>query len=183
MDQARAPRILAFAGYSGSGKTTLLAALIPRLRRRGLRIGVIKHAHHEFEIDYPGKDSYELRHAGAERVLVASSRRSALIVERPMPVEPTLALLLGELGPQALDLVLVEGFRHERLAKIEVHRPALGRALLCLQDDSIIAVATDAGLPQPVPIPTLDLNDPDAIEAFVLASGDTMAPHEMVAHR
>ncbi len=180
MDRRRLPRVLGFAGYSGSGKTTLLTALIPRLRERGLRVGVMKHAHHEFEIDYPGKDSYELRHAGAERLLIASSRRSALIVERAEPVEPSLRMMLEQIGAEGLDLVLVEGFRHERMPKIEIHRPALGRALLCPNDDSIIAVATDSEVVLPRPIPVLDLNDPAAIEAFVLVHEGTVAPRGMV---
>lgn len=179
MRRAGMPPVLGFAGYSGSGKTTLLMALIPRLRRRGLRLGVIKHAHHDFEIDHPGKDSYLLRHAGAERLLIASSLRSALIVERRVPAEPALPDLLESLGVDALDLVLVEGFRHERFPKLEVYRPVLGRALLCLDDDSIIAVATDGERRLPTSIPVLDLNDIDALEAFTVAHQGAASRHDM----
>jgi molybdopterin-guanine dinucleotide biosynthesis protein B len=164
-----APPVLGFAGFSGSGKTTLLRQLIGRLKARGLRLGVIKHTHHEFDIDHPGKDSYELRHAGAARIVVGSSRRWAVIVERATPQEPTLAEMLAELRTDALDLVLVEGFRHERFAKIEVHRPALGRALLAGDDNSIIAIATDDPTLDTRGLPRLELNDVAAVEGFVVA--------------
>lgn len=172
-----APPVLGFAGYSGSGKTTLLTRLLPRLKARGLRVAVIKHAHHEFDIDYPGKDSYELRQAGAERTLIASTRRLALIVERPVPREPLLVELLRVLG-HGPDLVLVEGFRHERYAKLEVHRPSLRRPLLCETDDSIIAVASDGAVALPADLPLLDLNDIAAIEQFVVTRGLTAASPE-----
>ena len=159
--------VLGFAGFSGSGKTTLLRQLIARCKARGLRVGIIKHTHHEFDIDHPGKDSYELRHAGAARIAVGSSQRWALIVERPSPREPTLAEMLELMTGDALDLVLVEGFRHERFPKIEVHRPVLGRALLAADDDSIIAIATDDANLDTRGLPRLDLNDIAAIEAFV----------------
>lgn len=165
---AEAPPVLGFAAYSGSGKTTLLRKLIPRLTARGLRIGVIKHTHHQFDIDHPGKDSYELRHAGAARIAVGSSRRWALIVERPAPREPTLAEMVALMANGDLDLVLVEGFRHERFAKIEVHRPAHGRRLLAREDASIIAIATDHPELDTHGLPHLDLNDIAAIETFVL---------------
>jgi molybdopterin-guanine dinucleotide biosynthesis protein B len=160
--------VLGFAGTSGSGKTTLLIKLIARLRARGLRIGAIKHTHHEFDIDHPGKDSYELRHAGAERIAIGSSRRWALVVERAHDIEPTLTELLDIVDAKDLDLILVEGFRHERFIKIEVHRPSHGRALLASTDDSIIAIATDDLLAEAPHIPRLPLNDLDRIEAFVL---------------
>lgn len=163
------PLVLGFAGTSGSGKTTLLTQLIRRLRARQLRIGVIKHTHHEFDIDHPGKDSYELRHAGAERIAIGSSRRWALVVERPVETEPTLAELLQIVQADTLEVILVEGFRHEKFAKIEVHRPRHGRALLASDDDSIIAIATDAPIAEAPTLPRLDLNDLEAIETFVLA--------------
>lgn len=160
--------VLGFAGYSGSGKTSLLKGLIARLRARGLRLGVVKHTHHEFDVDRPGKDSYELRQAGAARIAVGSSRRWVLIVERPETREATLTEMLAQMHDDSLDLILVEGFRHERFAKIEVHRPALGRGLLRAEDDSIIAVATDEPTLDTHGVPRLDLNNIDAIERFVL---------------
>jgi len=175
---ARTP-VLGFAGYSGSGKSTLLKQLIGRLRARGMRIGVVKHTHHEFDLDHPGKDSYELRHAGAARIAVGSSRRWALIVERPQAQEPTLAEMLALMDDQSLDVVLVEGFRHERFPKIEIHRPALGRGLLATEDDSIIAVATDVQTIETHGRPCLDLNDVGAVERFILNHlGETPRPPE-----
>ena len=162
-----APPVLGFAAWSGTGKTTLLRKLIPALRETGLRLGVVKHAHHSFDVDQPGKDSYELRHAGAERVLVGSRARYALMVECPEPREPVLADLLARLPGEDLDLVLVEGFKHERFPKLELHRPSLGRPLLYPEDPSIVALASDETL-DPVPaLPLLDLNDVAAVAAFV----------------
>jgi molybdopterin-guanine dinucleotide biosynthesis protein B len=160
--------ILGFAAWSGTGKTTLLKRLIPRLTAQGLRLGLVKHAHHAFEIDYPGKDSYELRKAGACRVMLSSSRRRALIVEHPEPFEPRLADELAHFDQAGLDLVLVEGFKRERFPKIELHRPALGVPLLFPDDPTIIAIATDAEPAVPPSIPRLDLNDPERIAGFIL---------------
>lgn len=161
--------VLGFAAYSGTGKTTLLKRLIPLFRREGLRPAVVKHAHHSFEVDYPGKDSYELRKCGADQVLVASHHRWALIAERPAPAEPRLQELLTHLDMDHCDLVLVEGFKHEPIPKIEVYRPSLGHPLLCLEDERFIALATDAPeAVQRVKIPLLPLNDPAAVAAFVL---------------
>jgi len=173
-----APRLLGIAGFSGSGKTTLLTQLIPRLRAAGLRLGVLKHAHHRFDIDYPGKDSYELRQAGAECVMIASRHRDAFIAERANEADPALLDLLACFEDRDLDLVLVEGFRHEQFPKIEVHRAGshseidrarADRGLLCEHDDSIIAVLTDRELTPPRALPVLDIADIDAISAFVLA--------------
>lgn len=161
--------VLGFAAWSGTGKTTLLARLIPWLRARRLRVALIKHTHHDFEIDRPGKDSHVLRQAGAEQVLIASSRREAWIRERRPETEPTLAELVSRLDRSTLDLALVEGFRHERFPKIELHRAALNRPLLFPDDDSIIALACDAPIPIDAPIPVYDLNDSTAIGEFVLA--------------
>lgn len=160
---------LGFSGYSGVGKTTLLAALIPRLRKAGLSIAVIKHAHHRFDIDHPGKDSFELRRAGAQQMLVASRQRWALIYEEATEQpEPLLGELYQHLDRRALDLVLVEGFKHESFSKIELHRPALGHSLLFPQQPEIIAVATDAPISYPTSLPQLDLNRPDEVLEFVL---------------
>ena len=166
MNQARVP-VLGFAAYSGVGKTTLLVKLLALFQARGLRVGVIKHAHHDFDVDHPGKDSYELRKAGAGQVLVASRRRWALMVESGPPAEPRLDDLLGRLDQSVLDLVLVEGFRHEAFPKIELHRPGLGHPVLFTEDTSIIAVASDAPLAVAARLPVLDINRPDRIASFI----------------
>lgn len=159
--------VLGFAAFSGTGKTTLLTQIIPLLRAEGIRVGLIKHAHHDFDIDKPGKDSYELRKAGAAQVLVASSQRWALMVETANQPEAQLDELLSRLDQTALDLILVEGFRHVSFTKIELHRPALGHPLLCVTDNSIIAVASDAPLELPRQLPLLDINNPAAIARFI----------------
>ena len=160
--------VIGFAAFSGTGKTSLLTRLLPVLKARGLRIGVLKHSHHRFEIDKPGKDSYELRKAGAEQMLITSSYRWALIVEKDPSGEPFLSEELGRLDQQRLDLILVEGFKHERVPKIELYRPSLGKPAAYPQDPDIIAVATDGDLPKPTSLPVFDLNDIDAIAEFVL---------------
>jgi len=159
--------VLGFAAFSGTGKTTLLVQLIPLLARQGVRVALIKHAHHDFDIDIPGKDSYELRRAGAHQVLVASDRRSALMTEYPAVCDPSLDTLVAALDRDTTDLVLVEGFRHLPFPKIELHRPALGHPLLCNEDRNILAVASDAALDTGA-LPRLDLNDPAAITAFII---------------
>lgn len=160
--------VLGFAAFSGTGKTTLLKQLIPVLRERGIRVAVIKHAHHDFDIDTPGKDSYELRKAGAQQLLIASDRRRALLTESAPPGEPRLPDLVAQLDTACVDLVLVEGFRHVPFRKIELHRPSLGHPLLCTRDSSIIAVACDA--PLDCKLPMLDINDAAAIAAFIIRS-------------
>lgn len=162
--------LLGFAAWSGSGKTTLLTQLIPLLRTQGFRIALIKHAHHGFDVDHPGKDSYELRQAGAEQVLIASSRRIALMIENPEGQEqpPTLEAMVAQLNPQRADLILVEGFKRHPFPKIEIHRPSLGKPLLCVGDTSVIAVATDAPEAIPAGHQTLPLNDPQAIASFIV---------------
>jgi len=161
--------VLGFAAYSGTGKTTLLKQLLPLLRGSGLRIGVIKHAHHDFDIDTPGKDSYELRKAGANEMLIASGRRWALMVETEREGDPQLQEMLNRLDQNNLDLVLVEGFKHEAFSKIELHRPSVGKPLIFPEDSNIIAIATDGELSAQSGLPLLDINDIQAIAEFVTA--------------
>ncbi|MES9957525.1 MAG: molybdopterin-guanine dinucleotide biosynthesis protein MobB [Sedimenticola sp.] len=159
--------VLGFAAYSGTGKTTLLKQLLPLLRGRGLRVGMIKHAHHDFEIDTPGKDSYELRKAGASEMLIASGKRWALMVDTDGEGDPVLQEMLDRLDQSKLDLVLVEGFKHEAFPKIELHRPALGKPLIFPGDPDVIAVASDGELACTTELPRLDINDIASIADFV----------------
>jgi molybdopterin-guanine dinucleotide biosynthesis protein MobB len=160
--------VLGFAAYSGTGKTSLLTKLIPLLKVEGLRVGVIKHAHHKVDVDKPGKDSYELRRAGASQVLLATAERWALMVEEEVEDDPDLQTMLNRLDCSSLDLILVEGFRHVAFPKIELHRPSLGKPLLFPQDSSIIAVAADHDLGYITDLPLLDLNEPQTIRDFIL---------------
>lgn len=169
------PPVLGFAAYSGTGKTTLLEALLPMFRERGLRVAVIKHSHHDFEIDQAGKDSFRLRKAGAQQLLIASPFRTALIEERDPPREPRLEQLLPRLDRSGLDLIIVEGFRHECFAKIELHRRARQQPFLYPQDSSIIAVACDQPLAD-VALPQLDLNQPRQMLNFILEFIATTKP-------
>lgn len=159
--------VVGFAAFSGTGKTTLLCRLIPALKARGLRLGLVKHSHHPFEIDRPGKDSYRLRRAGAHQVLVASRRRQALIRQHPPDARLTLDDLLQRLDTHGgLDLILVEGYKHCPIPKLELHRPSLGFPLLAGTDPDIIAVASDERLVLPESMPQLNLNDTGAIVDF-----------------
>ena len=157
-------KLFGFAGWSGSGKTTLIERLLPLLVERGLKVALIKHAHHTFDVDQPGKDSYRHRHAGCDEVLVTSARRWALMHELRGAPEPGLAELIGHISP--CDLLLVEGFKREKLPKLEVYRAAVGEPLLHPDDPEIVAVASDG--PVETRLPRLDLNDPPAIAAFIL---------------
>jgi len=165
-------RVLGIVGWSGSGKTTLLTRLIPVLTARGLKIAALKHAHHSFDIDHPGKDSYEFRAAGAAEVIVSSSRRWAQMHELGGEGEPTLAALLLRFSP--CDLVLMEGFKGERHPKLEVFRPALGLAPLHPDDPRIVAVAADQVVPG-ARVPVVDLNDIAAIAELVGAIAEPLA--------
>lgn len=161
--------IIGFSAYSGTGKTTLLKQVLPRLRKTGLRVAVVKHAHHSFDPDHPGKDSYELRKAGADACLVISRHRVAVMEDfRDARPEPTLADALSYLDSSRYDLVVVEGFKHEPFPKIELCRPSLGLDQLFTQDPCVVAVATDAPLHAPCTLPILNLNDPSQITEFVL---------------
>ncbi len=158
--------VLGFCAYSGSGKTTLLVKLLPLLKQKGIRIAMIKHAHHDFDIDKPGKDSYELRKAGADQILIASSQRSALITETPGEEDPLLSDLVQALDLEKVDLGLVEGFRHVAFPKIELHRPSLGKDLIYPDDSNVIAIATDADI-SCKNLTHLDINKPEEIAAFI----------------
>lgn len=159
-------RVFGLAGWSGSGKTTLLTHLVPALGRRGVAVSTVKHAHHAFDIDQPGKDSYRHREAGAVEVMVASDKRWALMHELRSEAELSLDRLLRQMSP--VDLVIVEGFRHATLPKLEVHRPALGKPLLAPEDKAILAVASDLPLAG-LAVPYLPLDEPEAIADFVMA--------------
>ena len=165
--------VVGFAGYSGSGKTTLVEQLIPALKSRGLRVSVVKHAHHSFDIDQPGKDTYRHRSAGAFEVVVASSNRLALIREFEKPSQMTVHQLIAELW-DGVDWVLVEGFKSSDVLKIEVWRAPTetyeGKAPRYMDDDFIVAIATDAPekLPHATLRPVLDLNDAEAVARYLV---------------
>lgn len=162
-------KVFGLAGWSGSGKTTLVVRLIPALVARGLTVSTMKHAHHGFDMDERGKDSFEHRQAGASEVLITSARRWALMHELRERGEPTMEELISYMTP--VDLLLIEGFKKENHEKVEVHRPAVGKPLLCHDDPQIVAVASDAPLDAPLPnltLPLLDLNDVAAIADFII---------------
>ncbi len=159
-------KVFGIAGRSGSGKTSLLEQLIPCLRAKGLRVSIIKHSHHGFDIDRPGKDSYRHREAGAEEVMLACNARWALMREVRDEAEPELGDLLARLAP--VDLVLVEGFKQESIPKLEVYRPAWERPPLYTERQDIMAIATDAQLD--THLPCLPLNEPEVIAAYIVRS-------------
>jgi molybdopterin-guanine dinucleotide biosynthesis adapter protein len=170
-------RIIGIAGWSGAGKTTLLAKVIPRLVERGLTVSSVKHAHHGFDVDQPGKDSHTHRVAGATEVLVSSATRWALVHELRGVAELSLDALLKKLAP--VDLVLVEGFKREAHPKLEVHRAAIGKPLLHPDDPHIVAIASDAPLAS-ARVPVVMLDDIEAIVDILLKSA---APLDAVAAR
>lgn len=157
-------KIFGITGWSGSGKTTLLKALIPNLTARGLRVSTIKHAHHRFDVDKPGKDSYEHRAAGATEVMIGSANRWALMHELRGEAEPRLEDLIARMTP--VDLLLVEGFKTEAHTKVEVFRAEVGKPMLWKDDPNIVAVASDADVPG-LSLPRLDLNDIPSIGDFI----------------
>jgi molybdopterin-guanine dinucleotide biosynthesis adapter protein len=175
-------RVIGLAGWSGAGKTTLLTKLIPELRRRGLTVSTLKHAHHAFDIDQPGKDSFEHRRAGASEVLVASRGRWALVHELRGEAEPPLAALLRRLSP--VDLVIVEGFKAAAHPKIEVHRASNGRPFLFRDASNVRAIAADVAIAE-APVPVAHLDDVPAIVDLVLATarplGEVIAELEAAA--
>jgi molybdopterin molybdotransferase len=160
--------VLGFCAYSGTGKTTLLKQLIPELNRRGLRLAVIKHAHHNFDVDIPGKDSYEMRKAGAKQVLVASHVRWALMTEDALETDPSLAHLLKQIETDKVDIVLVEGFKKLALPKIELHRASHGKPLIHTHDDNIVAIACCEDTQTPAELTRLDINNIAQIADFVM---------------
>lgn len=160
-----AKRIIGFAGYSGSGKTTLLEKTIPLLTAQGLRVSVIKHAHHNFDIDKPGKDTYRHRQAGAGEVMIINAQRWALMHELQEEAEPSLEELLSKFSP--CDLILAEGYKHASIPKLEVHRTETGHDNLYPSDPRIVAVITDSK--EPLPLPALDINKPEDVAAFILS--------------
>jgi molybdopterin-guanine dinucleotide biosynthesis protein B len=157
-------RIFGLAGWSGSGKTTLMTRLVPELTGGGLTVSTVKHAHHTFDVDQPGKDSWRHREAGASEVMIASAARWALLHEHRGAPEPALDALVAQMTP--VDLLLVEGFKRGAHAKLEVHRPALGKPLLCHDDPHIVAVASDTTLAG-LAVPLLALDDVAAIARFI----------------
>ena len=164
-------KVVGFAGYSGSGKTTLVERLIPVLRLQGLRVSVVKHAHHRFDIDHPGKDTFRHREAGAFEVVIASNRRLALLREFEQETQLTVHQLLAELYA-GVDWVLVEGFKVSDLLKIEVWRSDTDKPARYPDDPFIVALATDSpqAIPQPTLRPVLDLNDPQAVAHWLVSN-------------
>ena len=167
MNDLKIPMI-GFSAFSGTGKTTTLKQVIPLLKEKGLRITVIKHAHHHFDLDQPGKDSFELRKAGSDQTIICTTTRMAVITEFPTADdEPSLEQIVATLDPDKIDLILVEGYKHLAFPKIELHRKAINKPYLYLEDPSIIAIACDADLPEPTTIPVLDINDIEGIAELV----------------
>jgi molybdopterin-guanine dinucleotide biosynthesis protein B len=164
-------RVLGIAGWSGSGKTTLITKLIPFLNGRGVRVATLKHAHHAFDVDTPGKDSYEHRKAGACEVIVSSARRWVQMHEVGDGPEATLADLLARLSP--CDLVLVEGFKTEQHPKLEVFRRTVGKTPLHPEDNRIVAIASDESFPS-AGVPTVDINDIAAVAELILARAEPL---------
>jgi molybdopterin-guanine dinucleotide biosynthesis protein B len=158
-------KILGLAGWSGAGKTTLIVKLVPELVGHGIKVSTIKHAHHAFDVDKPGKDSYRHREAGATEVLVASAHRWALMHELRDEEEPSAADLMRHMTP--VDLLLIEGFKREPHDKLEIFRRELGKPLLSAEDPSFVAILSDGPVPE-IALPVIDLNDIGAIAGFII---------------
>ena len=158
-------RIIGLAGWSGSGKTTLITRLIPRLIARGIKVSTLKHAHHGFDLDQPGKDSFFHRAAGATEVIISSAKRWAILHELREEPEWDLRALVAKMTP--VDLVLVEGFKRDAFPKLEIHRAANGKPLIHPEDPHIVAIATDVALPD-AKVPLVDLDDIEAIADLLL---------------
>jgi molybdopterin-guanine dinucleotide biosynthesis protein B len=173
-------RIIGLAGWSGSGKTTLITKLIPCLIARGLRVSTLKHAHHGFDLDQPGKDSFMHRVAGATEVIVSSARRFAILHELREEPEWNLGALVAKMS--AVDLVMVEGFKRDAFPKIEIHRAENGKPLIHPDDPHIVAIASDTPLPH-VTVPVVDLDDIDAISDLVLAKAVALDEAEALRSR
>jgi molybdopterin-guanine dinucleotide biosynthesis protein B len=165
--------VVCFAGYSGSGKTTLVEGVIGALKLRGLRVSVVKHAHHKFDIDHPGKDTWRHRQAGAFEVVAASSQRMALVREFEQETQVTVHPLISQMD-HSVDWVLVEGFKQSDLLKVEVWRADAGQPTRYTDDDFVVAIATDdaSRLPVPTQRPLLDINDHDAVAQWLIDQGD-----------
>jgi molybdopterin-guanine dinucleotide biosynthesis adapter protein len=174
-----AMRVIGLAGWSGAGKTTLVVRLVPELVRRGLSVSTMKHAHHGFDVDQPGKDSYRHREAGATEVLVASGRRWALLHENRNETEATAAELMGRMTP--VDLLIVEGFKREGHDKLEIHRRETGKPLLYPEDRRIVAVLSDEPLPG-CPLPVIGIDDIGAIADFIVAHCGLAAVRAAAGH-
>ena len=166
-------RIIGLAGWSGSGKTTLITKLIPRLTARGISVSTLKHAHHGFDLDQPGKDSFFHRAAGASEVIISSANRWAILHELRGQPEWDLAALMGKMSP--VDLVLVEGFKRDAFPKLEIHRIANGKPLIHPEDPHIVAVASDSAVPAAL-VPVIDLNDIETIADLLLKHAVPVAP-------
>ncbi len=168
INSAAAP-LLGFCAYSGTGKTTLIKQVIPLLNNQGLKVAVIKHAHHDFDLDQPGKDSYELRKSGANQTIICSHTRMAWISEFETPAEePSLTDIVGRFKADDVDLILVEGYKTENIPKIELHRKALGKPLMFKDDDTVIALACDQCQHHDHPITCLDINEPREVADFIV---------------
>ena len=159
-------KVMGIVGWSGSGKTSLLVELLPILKEKGLKVSTMKHAHHRFDVDKPGKDSFRHREAGASEVLVVTSSRWVLMHESREEEEPPVEALIERMTP--VDLLLIEGFKTHAHPKLEIHRASEGKPLLCPEDPAIVAVASDTLLPD-LKVPLLDLNDHHAIADFIMA--------------
>ena len=167
LDQCPTP-LIGFCAFSGTGKTTLLTQLIPILTAHDIRLAVIKHAHHNFDVDQKEKDSYKLRHAGAKQMLISSAKRWALMTElNAQQDELTLCELIEQIDHKNIDLILVEGFKKEMFTKIELHRPSLGHPLMCTHDENIIALATDDASHAPNHVMQLNINEPNEIATYI----------------